>query len=216
MTRRGGEWLRLGDAARLLGVDPDTLRRWADSGKVEVFRTPGGHRRFPRAAIEALIPAPPRRGHARSLAAMGAPVDRLAAEFRRRVQAEIDEAPVAWTGRLDEEDRAAFRARGREASRLILQYLNATRRAEREHLLAQAERIGRVYGSEAARKELSLGETVQALLFFRTQFMAELGAVARRRDLDAAQATTLLAEAERAFDRLLLALVGGHQNAGRA
>ncbi|HEV8654065.1 MAG TPA: helix-turn-helix domain-containing protein, partial [Candidatus Limnocylindria bacterium] len=41
-----GDWLTLGEASRILGVDPDTLRRWADNGKVEVFTTPGGHRRF--------------------------------------------------------------------------------------------------------------------------------------------------------------------------
>ena len=28
-------WLALGAASRLVGVAPDTLRRWADSGKVE-------------------------------------------------------------------------------------------------------------------------------------------------------------------------------------
>lgn len=33
-------------AARLLGVHPDTLREWADEGKVPSWRTPGGHRRF--------------------------------------------------------------------------------------------------------------------------------------------------------------------------
>ena len=41
--------LSLGPASRLLGVDPDTLRRWADEGRVEAFTTPGGHRRFERA-----------------------------------------------------------------------------------------------------------------------------------------------------------------------
>jgi molybdopterin-binding protein len=34
---------RLADAARLLGVSDDTLRRWADSGRVATTRTPDGH-----------------------------------------------------------------------------------------------------------------------------------------------------------------------------
>jgi excisionase family DNA binding protein len=34
-------------AAELLGVTAETLNRWADAGKVEVYRTPGGHRRYP-------------------------------------------------------------------------------------------------------------------------------------------------------------------------
>ena len=32
------------------------MRRWADHGDVAAFVTPGGHRRFPRSAIESLVP----------------------------------------------------------------------------------------------------------------------------------------------------------------
>lgn len=35
---------RLGRAAGLLGISVDTLRRWADSGRVATRRTEGGHR----------------------------------------------------------------------------------------------------------------------------------------------------------------------------
>jgi molybdopterin-binding protein len=35
---------RMGDAARILGVSPDTVRRWADQGRLETTRTAGGHR----------------------------------------------------------------------------------------------------------------------------------------------------------------------------
>jgi molybdopterin-binding protein len=35
---------RIGQAASLLGVSPDTLRRWADGGRVRTRRTEGGHR----------------------------------------------------------------------------------------------------------------------------------------------------------------------------
>jgi excisionase family DNA binding protein len=51
------ERLALGEASRMLGVDPDTLRRWADEGRVPAFTTPGGHRRFERRALERLIAA---------------------------------------------------------------------------------------------------------------------------------------------------------------
>lgn len=32
----------------LFGVDPKTVTRWANQNKIESFRTPSGHRRFPR------------------------------------------------------------------------------------------------------------------------------------------------------------------------
>ncbi len=35
---------RMGEAAQLLGVSPDTMRRWADAGRIATTRTPGGHR----------------------------------------------------------------------------------------------------------------------------------------------------------------------------
>lgn len=35
---------RTGQAAELLGVGVDTLRRWADGGRVHMTRTEGGHR----------------------------------------------------------------------------------------------------------------------------------------------------------------------------
>ncbi|HEX2119342.1 MAG TPA: helix-turn-helix transcriptional regulator [Acidimicrobiales bacterium] len=35
---------RMGQAAELLGVSTDTLRRWADAGRLETTRTAGGRR----------------------------------------------------------------------------------------------------------------------------------------------------------------------------
>lgn len=35
-----------GDLAKLFRVDPKTVSRWAQSGRVPCFTTPGGHRRF--------------------------------------------------------------------------------------------------------------------------------------------------------------------------
>jgi len=35
---------RIGEAADLLGVSADTMRRWADAGRVKVIRTSGGRR----------------------------------------------------------------------------------------------------------------------------------------------------------------------------
>ncbi len=36
----------VGQAAELLGVSPDTVRRLADRGALKASRTPGGRRRF--------------------------------------------------------------------------------------------------------------------------------------------------------------------------
>ncbi len=53
----GEDWLRLGEAAAELGVSLNTLRRWSDAGKLTCYRSPGGHRRYRRADVEALMRA---------------------------------------------------------------------------------------------------------------------------------------------------------------
>jgi molybdopterin-binding protein len=51
---------RIGEAAELLGVRVETLRRWELDGKVEVRRTPGGQRLVPATEVARLLAA--RRG----------------------------------------------------------------------------------------------------------------------------------------------------------
>ena len=49
--------LTVADAAALLKVHPDTIRRWADTGDLHSWLTPGKQRRFRKADILALLPA---------------------------------------------------------------------------------------------------------------------------------------------------------------
>ena len=46
----------IGEAARELGVTPETLRRWEAQGKIEVERTPKGHRRYDLARLHRVAP----------------------------------------------------------------------------------------------------------------------------------------------------------------
>lgn len=190
----------------MLGVDPDTLRRWADAGKVELLRTPGGHRRFREETIAAMLPRP--RQARRSLSAIGEPPDRVAAEFRRRVRSDM--ADQDWHSRFDEASLRWFRERGMRMSQLLLGALDTEGRG-RDELLRQAAQLGREYGVEAARRELSLGEATEVFLFFRARFMAEIANIARRRSLEPDRAASLFEEADRALDRVIVALLHGHQ-----
>jgi excisionase family DNA binding protein len=45
------------EVAQVFRVTVKTVTRWADAGKLVTVRTPGGHRRFQRAEIDALLAA---------------------------------------------------------------------------------------------------------------------------------------------------------------
>src|SRR5207237_987674 len=126
-------------ARSILGADRDTLRRVADRGNIEVFTTPGAHRRFLRASIDAMFPRP-RQTRRQSLSSLGEPPDRIAAEFRRRVRTDL--ASQEWHKSFDEESLRWFRERGMRMSEFLLGHLDTTRAVGREQLLAQAEILG--------------------------------------------------------------------------
>src|SRR5438309_11425946 len=41
--------------AQLLGVGEATVKRWADAGEIDCFRTPGGHRKFRLRDVTAFV-----------------------------------------------------------------------------------------------------------------------------------------------------------------
>lgn len=206
-TSGGDEWLSLGEAARLLGVTPNTLRRWTDRGQVASFTTPGGHRRFPRTAIEALLPSP--RTRRPQLADLGASGAQITAAYRRGSR-EGDGSP-AWLEGLPDPDRQLFRERGRRMVECLLAHLDADGPAPALANLHQAADYAADYGADSARREASLGDAVQAFLHFRQPFVDELVEAARKRGLSTREATELLVDAESAMDRLLLSFIDGWQ-----
>lgn len=200
-------WIGLGEASRLLGITPATLRRWADGGQVTTFTTPGGHRRFPREAIVGLLPKV--RDRRPPLANLGASPDRIARAYRRaRPASQV--APPAWLSRMTDAERNEFRERGRRLAALLVRHLDAADRAEAARLLHDADAEANAYGRTAAALGSSLGEAVESFLRFRTPFINELAGLSRRRNLDTREATALLVDAEKAMDSLLVSLMGGH------
>jgi excisionase family DNA binding protein len=48
-------FLNVGQAASYLGVSPASLRKWSDDGRVPVYRTPGGQRRYSVLDLDAFM-----------------------------------------------------------------------------------------------------------------------------------------------------------------
>lgn len=54
--------LTSGEVAAIFRVDPKTVARWAKAGKLTSIRTVGGHRRYPKSAVDALLSGEPAKG----------------------------------------------------------------------------------------------------------------------------------------------------------
>lgn len=57
------EPLRIGQAAAVLGVSVDTVRRWEDEGRLQVERSEGGQRLVAMAEVRRLLDERPRKRH---------------------------------------------------------------------------------------------------------------------------------------------------------
>jgi excisionase family DNA binding protein len=209
LTAKDPEWVTLTEACRLLGVSPSTVRRWADSGTVRTFVTPGGHRRFSRAGLEAMLPDRP--SVRPSLTSLGETPGRLARGYRRSGDDTASQIP--WVSELDDVKRERFRAYGRGIVASLIAALDADDGARRADLLRSAEDACTQYGRLAGGEGLGASMTADVFLRFRRPFVAELGALARRREFDAAATSTLMADANTALDSLLLATIRGWESA---
>jgi len=204
-------WLALGSASRLVGVGPDTLRRWADSGKVQSYQTPGGHRRFLTSSLEAMINAP--RRHRYGMERLTDSAGTMVGELHRRMQ-RVGYAGQPWQARLSAEQRDDFRRWGGKTFNLVIEYVAAAKRAERQLLMEEAEKMGALYGAEASRAGLSLAETVEAFLFFRSPVLEAITGHLRRRAVEVADVTSAFREANQAIDQVLVALVSSYRERG--
>ena len=202
--------LSLGPASRLLGVDPDTLRRWADEGRIEAFTTAGGHRRFHRAAVERILEA--RRHDATvRLASLGATEDRLSRAYRRGYLTTSDVGDVRAA--IPEIDRAEFRDGGRALVAAMLAHLDAPDDAASERAQASAVGLTEDLARRLARAGIPLAEAVSLFVAARRPFLTELGVIARRRSLDPDRLAAIYDRSSGLLDRLLLRLVASHQEA---
>lgn len=156
-----GAWLPLREASKQMGVSPQTLRLWADEGRVPSYRTPGGHRRFQVGAESAL----PRQTLRRS-------------ELRWRLleHSALGRIRLAWetkSGAARPMERAAVQARleHRELGRTLIGLLVQGLEKENAAVDERADALGKNYAALHRRISMDEPSAVAALGFFRTAFL---------------------------------------------
>ncbi len=203
-----GRWLSIQEACVKLGVDQSTLRRWSDAGKVPVFRTPGGHRRYAEADLRTLVGANGRRPE------------------RPRIRPEITGSSLStfeevfWQGARSRRWFRAFspakhdelRLLGRRLVDLAVRFASSPESPDRNSLLDEGRQIGEQYGISSARVGLSSTEAVEAFLFFRSPVVRSVVGVIEEQGLATKRAAMVFVDIGQFMDQVLLAMVRTHES----
>lgn len=203
-------WLSINDACAMLGVDQSTLRRWSDAGKVPVFRTPGGHRRYAEADLLALVGTNTRRPDRPRV---------MRQELTDRSLSAFEE--VFWQGARARRWFRAFspakheelRLLGRRLIDLAVRFASASspESIDRASFLEEGRQIGEQYGESSARAGLSSTEAVEAFLYFRLPVMRSVTGLIDEQGLAAKRAARVFVDIGQYMDQVLLAMVAAHE-----
>lgn len=203
-----GKWLSIHEACRLLGVDQSTLRRWSDSGKVPVFRTPGGHRRYAETELLALVGNGSRRFERQRVVAR-----QLADQSRAGFVDEFWRTARTrhWYRAYSPSQLDDLRRLGRRLIDLAVRYASAAAGPERQSLIEEGRSIGEQYGRVGAMAGLSGAEAVEAFLYFRAPVVHSLTSMTDGARMGATAMLHISAEVNSFLDQVLLAMVNEHE-----
>ena len=208
----GGRWLTIHEACAFLGVDQSTLRRWSDTGKVPVFRTPGGHRRYAEADLRALVGEGPHLQE-RPVVSRQALTDRSLSGYEDDYLRAARERP--WFRAYGAATQEEHRLLGRRLVDLAVRYASSPAAAsDRLSLLDEARQIGEHYGRNGAAHGLSAAETVEAFIYFRYPVVRAVIGLVEEQGLPAKRAIHLYAEINQFLDQVLVATVQAHEGGG--
>lgn len=204
----GIEWLSLGEAAGRLGVHANTLRRWADQGRIPCMLTLGGHRRFATHHIEELL-AERQQQPEPQVADLW--ITATLATMRTNLSANGD---ARWVAEFDSRDRSQKRVLGRRMLDLLLQYVSHDDRDEM--VLAEARSMGTAYAESSLAAGLSVTTALRAILFFRDTLTTTIFDLPNGYHIAPGEQKRLLGRTADLLDNVELAIVETYEAAGSA
>lgn len=199
-------WLTIRDACSLLGVDQSTLRRWSDAGKVPVFLTPGGHRRYAEEDVLALAKgtARPRRRISKQALTEAS----LSQYEHDHYVTDVRQRP--WYNEFDAEGLAEHRRRGLAMVDLAVRYVSG--RADRGIILADACEIAREYGRDSARHGFGISDAVGIYLRARTPIIQGVIQFLDQGAISSARAGRIFTDVVEFMDRTMSAMMQQYEH----
>lgn len=204
-----GRWLSIQAACELMGVDQSTLRRWSDAGKVPVFRTPGGHRRYAESDLRAMLGDGPAREAPRQVSPQSLTDRSLSAYAEEYLRGARDRRWYRAYGTATQEEH---RRLGRRLVDLAVRYASVAPMAgDRASLLEEGRQIGAHYGRSGASLGLTASEAVEAFLYFRHPVVDAVSTMIEEEELAARRAVRLFAAINVFMDQVLIATMEAHE-----
>ena len=197
---RSVRWVNLARACEILGVNESTVRRWADAGKVRVFRTPGGHRRFAEGDLFAMTEGRDGSQHELETAAI--------ASIRRQLHS--GRSAAGWYSDIEQEERDALRPLGRRLVELAGEYVSSRR--GHGAIEQEVDEIGQAYGELLRDRETPLLRAMEAFTFFRRSLDETAKRLAERDRLGAADAAKAREEIAGLADRVLIGVASAYDS----
>jgi excisionase family DNA binding protein len=210
---REKKWLSLGEASKLLGIHPVTLRIWADTGKMPFTRTPGGHRRFAEDDVLAFYESSQDRADANDL-------DLLVQSALGRARWELNRHGLegqGWYHAFDQMGRFHEQELGRRLLNVLVQYVARAGEDQpvRNKTLDEGRVLGERMGTATARVGMSLADTVRAYLLFQDSVIdAVVPALSRPGRIDERD-LQVYGRAKSFMQEVLFALLSAYQTVGR-
>jgi excisionase family DNA binding protein len=194
-------WVTLGRACEILGVDESTLRRWADAGRLRIYRTPGGHRRFSLGNLQELLSGDGGERHAQ--------IGRMAFAKIRQELRRARQQEGGWYTSLSESDRHHFRDLGRRLVEMVGEYMD--KRTRSPGLLDEAHEIGIAYGRILGGADLRLPSAVEAYIGFRKTMDETTRQASTREALPMEEALDACGQVHALGDQVLLGIAAAYE-----
>jgi hypothetical protein len=119
-----------------------------------------------------------------------------------------------WFSAFEPESLDKLRIHGRELVELAMRYASTEADSpERASLITDGQRIGVIYGQRSHAAGLTLGETVEAFLYFRFPVIFAAGKLIEGSSVPSDRVTRVFADVSQFMDRVLLATVRARDTA---
>jgi excisionase family DNA binding protein len=192
-------------ASQILGISETTLRRWTDEGRIRVFVTPGGHRRYSANELRQFM-----RAHRAvdGTASVARQLQDTVPVHRTTARADMGSAPS--TSQMPREAQDHLARSGRQLLDLVVRYV--TQPAKRPETIQRAREIGHEHGAILAAQGFSLVDSLEAFVKHRTLLVEAAARSARSGQMPGRRAVAAVALVTRVLDEALVALVAAHQD----